>query len=264
MLDVLCGNKNVQKILLFLFVNGKCYGTQLHHLLKSSLTPIQKALLRLEKGGIILSNYEGKTRLYQFNPAYPLLTELEQLLKKAYTLLPPPEKKLYSFIEREKYSSRTNPEKTDHVLHKFWKRLSRVKQLTFHAKTKSRDEDGWNGKGKGEVTITKEGENVLIFNEKGSWMGKEGKETSFSNIFRWTLDPQVGMISLEHLRRGVDNPVFLFHLQPSSLHSLASIDSHLCAEDTYLGQILCAPNCLSLKWRVIGPKKNEELHYYYS
>jgi hypothetical protein len=76
-------------------------------------------------------------------------------------------------------------------------------------------------------------------------MGKEGKETSFSNIFRWTLDPQVGMISLEHLRRGVDNPVFLFHLQPSSLHSLASIDSHLCAEDTYLGQILCAPNCLS-------------------
>jgi hypothetical protein len=87
MLDVSCGNKNVQKILLFLFVNGKCYGTQLHHLLKSSLTPIQKALLRLEKGGIILSNYEGKTRLYQFNPAYPLLTELEQLLKKAYTLL---------------------------------------------------------------------------------------------------------------------------------------------------------------------------------
>lgn len=96
MLEVLCGNKNVQKVLLFLFVNGKCYGTQLRHLLQSSLTPIQKALLRLEKGGVILSNYEGKTRLYQFNPSYPLLPELEQLLKKAYTLLPPSEKKLYS------------------------------------------------------------------------------------------------------------------------------------------------------------------------
>jgi hypothetical protein len=264
MLEVLCGNKNIQKVLLFLFVNGKCYGTQLHHLLQSSLTPIQKALLRLEKGGVILSNYEGKTRLYQFNPAYPLLPELEQLLKKAYTLLAPQEKKLYSFIEREKYTPRAGPEKNDQVLQKFWKRLSRVKQLTFHAKTKSREEGGWNGKGKGEVAIIKEGENVLIFNEKGSWQGKDGKEISFSNIFRWTLDPHVGMISLEHLRQGIDNPVFLFHLQPSGLHSLSSKDSHLCAGDTYLGQILCAQNCLRLKWRVIGPKKNEELHYYYS
>ena len=264
MLEVLCGNKNVQKILLFLFVNGKCYGTQLHQLLKSSLTPIQKALLRLEKGGVILSHYEGKTRLYQFNPSYPLLNELEQLLKKAYTLLPPHEKKNYSFIEREKYAPRADPEKNTEVLHKFWKRLSRVKQLTFQAKTKSRDEAGWNGKGKGEVTITKEGENVLIFNEKGSWQGKDSKEIGFSNIFRWTLDPHVGMVSLEHLRQGIDNPVFLFHLLPISPHSLSSIDSHLCAGDNYLGQILFAPNCLRLKWRVIGPKKNEELHYYYS
>lgn len=264
MLEVLCGNQNIQKILLFLFVNGKCYGTQLHHLLKSPLTPIQKALLRLEKGGVILSTYEGKTRLYQFNPAYPLLPELEQLLKKAYTLLPPHEKKLYSFIEREKYAPREVSDKNEEVLKKFWKRLSRVKHLTFHAKTKSREENGWNGKGKGEVTLIKDGENVLIFNEKGSWQGKEGKEISFSNIFRWTLDPQAGIVSLEHLRLGIDNPVFLFHLQPSSPHSLSSIDSHLCAGDTYLGQILFAPHCLRLKWRVIGPKKNEELHYYYS
>jgi hypothetical protein len=260
MLEAICGSKTVQKILLFLFVNGKCYGTQLHHLLKSPLTPLQKGLLRLEKGGVILSHYEGKTRLYQFNPAFPLLIELENLLKKTYTLLPPQEKKQYCLIERPREGSETN----DLVLNKFWKRLSRVKLLTFHAMTKSRDEGGWNGKGKGEVAISKEGENILIFNEKGSWRGKDGKETSFSNIFRWTLDPHAGMVSLEHLRQGIDNPVLLFHLQPSGLHSLSSIDSHLCAGDTYLGQILCTQNCLRLKWRVIGPKKNEELHYYYS
>ena len=264
MLEAFCGNQSIQKVLLFLFVNGKCYGTQLHHLLQSSLTPIQKALLRLEKSGVILSHYEGKTRLYQFNPVYPLLPELEQLLKKAYTLLPPQEKKLYSFIEREKYSPKSAPEKDNQILQKFWKRLSRVKQLTFQAKTKSRDEGGWNGKGKGEVTITKEGENVLIFNEKGSWVGKDSREIGFSNTFRWTLDPQVGLVSLEHLRQGVDNPVFLFHLQPSSLHSLSSVNSHLCAGDTYLGRIIYGQNCLRLQWRVIGPKKNEELHYYYS
>lgn len=264
MLEVLFGNKSIQKILLFLFVNGKCYGTQLHELLNTPLTPIQKALLRLEKGGVILSGYEGKTRLYQFNPAYPLLNELEYLLKKAYTLLPPQEKKQYCFIEKENRFKNGAPEKNEQVLLKFWRRLSRVKQLTFHAKTKSRDIAGWNGRGKGEVVITKDGENSLIFCEKGSWLGKDNKEIGFSNIFRWTLDRQAGMIALEHLRQGVNHPVFLFHLHPSGLNSLSSIDSHLCAGDTYLGQILCAQNCLRLKWRVIGPKKNEELHYYYS
>ena len=53
MLEVLCGNKNVQRILVFLFVNGKCYGTQLHRSLGTPLTPLQKALNRLEKDGLI-------------------------------------------------------------------------------------------------------------------------------------------------------------------------------------------------------------------
>ena len=73
MLEALCGNNSIQKVLMFLFVNGKCYGTQLHKTLKTPLTPIQKALERLEKGGILMSYYEGKTRVYQFDPAYPLL-----------------------------------------------------------------------------------------------------------------------------------------------------------------------------------------------
>src|SRR5689334_14503532 len=101
MLAALCGNRNIQNILLFLFVNGRCYATQLHKQLKTPLTPIQKALLRLETGGLVASYYEGKTRLYQFNAAFPLLQELEQLLKKAYTLLPPPEKKLFYIPQEE-------------------------------------------------------------------------------------------------------------------------------------------------------------------
>ncbi len=64
MLEVLCGNKNVQRILLFLFVNGKCYGSQLHRSLKAPLTPLQKAFNRLEKGGLITNDYEtGKPPL---------------------------------------------------------------------------------------------------------------------------------------------------------------------------------------------------------
>lgn len=264
MLDSLFGSQNVQKILIFLFVNGKCYGNQLQRLLKTSLTPIQKALIRLEKGGIILSYYEGKTRLYHFNPAFPLLNELEQLLKRAYTLLPSHDKKQYCIIKQASSNLELRPEECLKLLLTFWKRLAAVKHLVFHAKTKSKEETGWNGKGKGEVAVFKEGDSTLLFNEKGKWQNPEGQEIDFSNSFRWTLDRQTGLISLEHLRRGKNHPFFLFHLAPSGPHSLSSINSLLCAEDNYFGQIFFDRYSLRLNWRVIGPNKNEEIDYYYT
>lgn len=261
MLEALCGNKNIQKILLFLLVNGKCYGTQMHRFLKTPLTPLQKALFRLEKGGLIHSYYEGKTRLYQFNPAYPLLTELEQLLKKAYTLLPAHEKKDY-YVSKEDMTIRQ--ENKSKALLTCWKKLTEVKEVSFKAKSKSKNKQGWNGTGKGEVIVTKEGDNILIFSEKGSWEDQRGEEISFSNVFRWTLDRFAGMISLEHLRRGISCPVFLLHLAPTSMHTLSSVDSHLCEGDTYFGQIHLDRYNIRLNWRIIGPKKNEEIDYYYS
>lgn len=264
MLEALCGNKNVQRILIFLFVNGRCYGTQLHRALKTSLTPIQKALNRLENGRLIISYFEGKTRIYQFNPAYPLLKELEELLKKAYTLLPAHEKKSYYVIREDLSAPSSSQKNKTQVLLAFWKKLQSVTQLTFHAKTNSKNEGGWSGKGQGEVICSKTDGNILIFNEKGTWQGKQGVDTSFSNVFRWTLDCNAKMISLEHLRRGLEHPVFLFHLTPSGPHSLSSVDSHLCEGDTYFGQIHFDTYSLRLNWRVIGPKKNEELDYYYS
>lgn len=262
MLEVLCGNKNVQRILIFLFVNGKCYGTQLSRSFQTALTPIQKALDRLEKGGLITSHYEGKTRLYQFNPAYPLLEELEPLLKKAYTLLPAIRKRDFYVAKLDPLSPKN--ENPTQILFRFWERLHQVKKLSFQAKSKSSEELGWPGKGNGEVVISRENNQSLIFNEKGIWFNKQGEQVSFTNVFRWTLDRHAGVISLEHLRRGVDRPVFLFHLAPSNAQSLSSVDSHLCEGDTYFGQIHFDSNTLRLNWRVIGPKKNEEIDYYYS
>jgi hypothetical protein len=261
MLELLFGSQNVQKVLIFLLVNGKCYGTQLHRLLRSPLTPIQKALLRLEKGGVVASYYEGKTRVYQFNPAYPLNKELEGLLKSAYNLLPPQEKKLYWAVKetsgRSGESSGSIP-----LVHQVWDRLTRVQHLRCHAKRKSKEEE-WQGQGTGEVVVIRENDNVLIFKEKGHWESKESGTIGFSNIFRWTLDRIVGMISLEHLRRGINHPVFLFHLAPKGNHTLSSLDSHVCGEDAYLGQIVCDRHSLRLNWRVIGPQKNEEIDCYY-
>jgi hypothetical protein len=258
MLEALCGSRSVQRILLFLFVNSRCYGAQLHRLLNTPLTPIQKALQRLEEGGIVLSHLEGKTRVYQFNPAYPLLGELEQLLRKAYTLLPGQERNCY-------YVAKEDPmiERKGRILLNFWQKLSSVQQLTFNARTHTR-EAGWNGKGRGQVTVTPQGEGALLFHEKGSWVGVQGQETAFSNIYRWSLDRATGLIALEHLRHGTDNPVFLVHLAPSGPQSLSSVDSHLCAADSYFGQIFFSRQQIRFHWRVIGPKKNEEIDYYYT
>src|SRR5207249_4296745 len=148
----------------FLFVNNKCYGTQLQRLLKTPLTSLQNALANLEKGNVIISYCEGKTRLYQLNPAYPLLSELEQLLKKAYTLLPPQDKKLYSLVQQESFDGRFQ----ESQLISFWDKLKTIKQFTHSAKSRSMNESGWNGKGKGEVLVSKPTDTILVFNERGS------------------------------------------------------------------------------------------------
>ncbi len=258
MLEALCGNKTIGKTLLFLFVNGKCYGTQLRRHLGNALTPIQKALGRLEKGGVICSYYVGKTRLYELNPAFPLLHELEQLLKKTYTLLPPAEKKIYLAVQEEKSAKELVSANRGEVLHKFWQKLSLLKAFDFHAKNSA--DPLSSGKGKGEVTLSKEGDLALVFTEKGVWE----KGMHFSNVFRWTIDRRQQLVSLEHLRKGPDHPVFLFHLTPSGLHSLTSVDSHLCGEDAYFGQIYFDRHTFRLTFRAIGPKKNQETTYYYS
>lgn len=257
-MDLLFGNKSVEHVLLFLFVNGKCYGSQLHRQLHLALTPLQKALEKLEKGQVLVSFYEGKTKIYQFNPAYPLFDELEALLKKAYTLLAPQEKKRFSYLSAAVTSG------DRFILDEAWKRLSQVSRLAFHAKTKSKDGGGWNGQAKGQVQVAREEPNVLIFYEKGSWKDKNGALVDFSNVYRFTLDRASKLIALEHLRHGIDHPVFLFHLAPDSPSSLASIDSHLCGGDSYFGRLLVDPSSIKLKWRVIGPKKNEEIEAYYT
>jgi hypothetical protein len=264
MLEVLCGNKSMQKILIFLFVNSGCYEEQLYKSLKTPLSPLQKTLIKLEKGGLINSHYEGKTKHYKFNRAYPLIDELEVLVKKAYTLLPPHEKTKYYAPKEDPSLKMAKEEGKEKTLFAFWSKLEGLTKLTFNAKTKLKGAGGWNGQGKGSVAVKKAGKDTLITEEKGSWKDKDGNETNFTSSFRWTLNRNTGYISLEHLRHGMTHPVFLFYLAPSGKNSLSSLQSHLCGRDSYFGEIHFDPYSLSLNWRVIGPKKNEEIDYYYS
>ncbi len=263
MLDALCGGKNIRKILLFLLVNGRCYGSQLQRLLDAPLTPIQKALQKLERGGLLKSSYEGKTRVYQFHPNNPLLPELEQLLKKSYSLLPAHEKKNYSYVPRETRSPVAEQRAEIQLLLTIWERLGRVTELTFEARSRTQEAGGWNGKGKGAVVVTKESDNLITFYERGMWKNDHGTDIDFSNSFRWTLDRSAKLLSLEHLRLGANNPISLCLLAPSTHNCLSSVNSHVCTADTYFAQIFLDEETIRLNWRIIGPKKNEEINCWY-
>ena len=88
MLENLFGNAVIEKILFFLLKNEKTYPSQLCQIFEIQLFSSQKAFERLEKGGIVVSHTEGRTRIYQFNPRYPMLKELKIFLEKAYDFLP--------------------------------------------------------------------------------------------------------------------------------------------------------------------------------
>lgn len=258
MIQTLFGNQNIERILFFLFVNEKCYGVQLQTLLEVPLTPIQNALKRLEKKGVLQSSYEGKARMYRLNPSYPLREELETLLKKAYLLLPSEEKRKYCYIHKKDMGiSQERHRKND--LFRFWERLLKVTSLSL--KVKPVQEKERIGKAKVDISLT--APSVLLFEEKGHWYINQKADTGFRNTFRWSLDAKSSLITLDHLRYGAKRPVFLFHLTAVTSSRLESVGAHLCKEDTYLGNITWNSNQVLFHWKVIGPKKNDELIYDY-
>ncbi|MBS0620055.1 MAG: winged helix-turn-helix transcriptional regulator [Verrucomicrobia bacterium] len=88
MLEKLFGNAVIEKILFYLLANEKSYASELQAALGIPLYSIQMALGRLEKGGILVRQAQGKTQLYQFNPRYPFRVTLQSFLKQAYDSLP--------------------------------------------------------------------------------------------------------------------------------------------------------------------------------
>ena len=95
MLEYLFGTTIIEKILFYLLVNKKYYPSELKTRFNSSLYSFQRALDKLEMGGLLVSQRVGKTLIYQFNPRYPFLREFETFLQKAYDYLPNEVRKKY-------------------------------------------------------------------------------------------------------------------------------------------------------------------------
>lgn len=256
LLKALIGSKSVEQVLLYLLVNENCYAHQIHRRLGVALNPIQKALKRLENGEVISSIKEGKKRFFSFNNEYPLIKELETLLKRAYNNLPSKEKKLYHLCRETTNDTRRE---SHTLLQTIWNQLKTISSLTLIASSCSKEPNAWKRKGKAKIEMVHEG-NVITFHEKGKWESN----VNFRNSYRWTWNLRNETLSLEHLRHGYKHPVFLFFLEPTDHKTLESLNPHLCGEDTYFGWMQHSPLFLQINIRTIGPKKNEKIECVYT
>ena len=88
MLESLFGNGTVEKVLFYLLVYGEGYPLGIARAFNVPVNRIQQQMRRLENGGIVVSRFLGKVRLYTFNPRYPFLKELNSLLERAFEFVP--------------------------------------------------------------------------------------------------------------------------------------------------------------------------------
>jgi hypothetical protein len=146
-------------------------------------------------------------------------------------------------------------------MHQLWTSLARVHSLSFIAR--SSGQTGWNGHGAGSVAVDSVAPNVIIFAETGSWRPVGGKELRFTNTFRWTLLEPHGFVQLEHLRFGVDQPVYLFELSPVTGSEWVSTTPQFCRDDCYSARLQIGDDLIQLAWTIKGPNKAEEIQYAY-
>ena len=88
MLSPLISSENSEYILVFILKRDEGYAREIARFFDATLSAIQKQLDKLEAGGVLVSKKVGRTRVYEYNPRYPFLTELQALLEKAYSFYP--------------------------------------------------------------------------------------------------------------------------------------------------------------------------------
>lgn len=135
-----------------------------------------------------------------------------------------------------------------------WNRLHTLSKFTFKAQS---FKEGWVRQGHGSVCLSKKASSHLLLKHEGWWQ-EDSSSVSFTNQMHWVLAS--GMLTLELLRYQSSLRLPLKEISPALF---ASVTPHVCADDVYSCQITILPSCLNLKWVIRGPKKNEEIDYFY-
>lgn len=100
MLEPILGSKNAERVLMFILARDQGYTREIARFSGADPDSVQKQLVRLELGGLLVGKSEGRTRLYRFNPRYSFLKELKALLNKALTFYPPDEQERLTVVRR--------------------------------------------------------------------------------------------------------------------------------------------------------------------
>ena len=92
MLRPLLGSKGSENVLIFMVARDEGYAREISQFFSMDISTVQNQLDKLELGSILVSLTKGRTRIYTFNPRYPFLEELKQLLEKALSFYPEEER----------------------------------------------------------------------------------------------------------------------------------------------------------------------------
>ena len=92
MLEYLLGSINKERVLIYLVANQEGYARAIAAFFGTSLRNIQLQLDNLEAGGMLVSRTEGRTRLYAFNPRWPMRAELLALITRVLDYYPAAER----------------------------------------------------------------------------------------------------------------------------------------------------------------------------
>ena len=88
MFDTIFGSASAEQILIYIAARGSGYGRAIADYFNVSQTAIRNQLERLELGGVINGEYQGRTRVYYLNPRYSVYKELKQLLDRMIEFYP--------------------------------------------------------------------------------------------------------------------------------------------------------------------------------
>ena len=132
--------------------------------------------------------------------------------------------------------------------------LRRVERFQFQTFIDGADA----GHGTGRVQSEVPRGDTVVMRESGRWRPNGMAELAFTNAYRWTaIDPQT--LSLEHLRRGTDQPVLLGSLTKASEDRWSTVDPYRCLDDFYRATLQRHAGGVRLEWTVTGPKKDHRI-----
>jgi hypothetical protein len=88
MIEAIMGSSSSERVMMFLIAREEGYAREIARFFATGLAPIQKQLVKLEAAGVLVSRVAGRTRLFSFNPRYPMVDELRALLAKTLQFYP--------------------------------------------------------------------------------------------------------------------------------------------------------------------------------